>query len=114
MDTMSAFAMGFANRDKPLMVFDWEKAARLIAERRPDAASAGLEGDWEWTGATIWENGTIPERSMGPYLASTWATPLLEIDDETIECWRYEQDTPGWGAETYWPDEARAIVTQDA
>ena len=30
MNTLSAFAMGAANRGKELMVFDWDKAAKLI------------------------------------------------------------------------------------
>lgn len=42
MDTMSAFAKGEANRGKELMVFDWDKAAQLISERKPSVASAGL------------------------------------------------------------------------
>lgn len=47
MDTMRAFAMGEANRGNEMMVFDWEKAARLIAERKPGIAGAGLEFDWD-------------------------------------------------------------------
>jgi len=30
MNTWTAFAMGEANRRKELMIFDWDKAARLI------------------------------------------------------------------------------------
>ena len=42
MNTWAAFAMGEANRGKEMMVFDWDKAARLIGERKPECASAGL------------------------------------------------------------------------
>lgn len=38
MNTWVAFAMGEANREKELMVFDWDKAARLIRERKPECA----------------------------------------------------------------------------
>lgn len=34
MNTLDAFVMGKANRDKEMMVFDWDKAARLIAQTR--------------------------------------------------------------------------------
>ena len=42
MNTWAAFAMGEANRGKELMVFDWDKAARLIKERKPECAYAGV------------------------------------------------------------------------
>ena len=32
MDTLQAFAIGEANRDKELMVFDWDKAVSIIKE----------------------------------------------------------------------------------
>lgn len=47
MDTAAAFRMGELNRGKPLRVFDWITAAKLIAELRPEEASAGLSGDWD-------------------------------------------------------------------
>ena len=47
MDTLMAFVIGERNRHKELMVFDWNKAARLIKERKPFVASAGLRDDWE-------------------------------------------------------------------
>lgn len=34
-------------------VFDWNRAARLIKDNNVKTASAGLKGDWEWTGGTI-------------------------------------------------------------
>ena len=112
MDTMSAFLRGEASRNQPLMVFDWHKAAQLIAERRPERASAGLAGDWEWTGGPIYENGApIPREMTYVYLASTWATPELDMDGETVDCYRMQGDTPGWDSETYWPDDAKAILT---
>ena len=53
MESMSAFAMGQANRGNELKVFDWELAAKIIKERGALNASAGLSGDWEWTGGEI-------------------------------------------------------------
>lgn len=107
MDTMSAFMMGQANRGKEPMVFDWIKAARIIRENNVKNASAGLAGDWEWTGGDILEDGVpIPSEDTYTYLASTWATPELEFDGNTVDCYKMQSEVPDWGAETYWPEEA--------
>lgn len=108
MDTMSAFAMGAANRGKSLMVFDWDKAARLIAERKPKRAAAGLRSDWEYTGGTIFADGS-PVHDSYTYLASTWAVPELDIDGDVVECWRWEEGS-GWDSGTKWPASALAIL----
>jgi hypothetical protein len=111
MDHFSAMAMGQANKHKPLMVFDWNKAARIIKERGAASASAGLCGDWEYTGGDILRDGRpIPEDDAYVYLASRWATPELEIDGETIDCYVMESEAPDWGAKTYWPQSALDIL----
>ena len=108
MDTFSAFAMGLANRDKELMVFDWDKAARLIRESGCHVAEAGLRGDWEWTGGVIYDDGIVTDDYT--YLASTWAGPLLKLDGDVVECYRMEHEVPGWGANTKWVESARKII----
>ena len=111
MDSFQAFAMGQANRDKELMVFDWERAARIIKERGAQEASAGLSCDWEWTGGAILANGKpVAKNDTYVYLASTWATPELSIDGEIIKCFRMQSETPGWDSGTYWPPEALALL----
>lgn len=110
MDTISAFARGEANRGKAMMVFDWNKAARLIAERKPNEARAGLSGDWEYTGGTIYRDGT-PVLDDYTYLASTWATPELELDGETIDCYVMESEQPDWNSGTKWPESATALLS---
>lgn len=115
MDSMAAFALGQANRGNEAKVFDWEKAARLIKERGATSASAGLSQDWEYTGGEILRDGKpVPHEDTYVYLASTWATPELEIDGEIIDCYRMESETPGWNSATYWPDKALAILTPNA
>jgi len=109
MDIMSAFARGQANRNKELMVFDWDKAAQIIKDRGAQAAGAGLSGDWEYTGGEILTDGK-PNTGSYTYLASTWATPELEIEGETIDCFRMQSETPGWDNATKWPDSALAIL----
>ncbi len=113
MDILSAYAMGRANKDKELMVFDWEKAARIIRESKTESASAGLSQDWEWTGGEIFKDGKpIPQDQTHVYLASTWAKPELIVDEEVIECYKMQKETPGWNAETYWPEEALKIFNE--
>jgi hypothetical protein len=111
MDTMSAFAMGEAHRGERAKVFDWDKAAAILANGRVQSAGAGLSNDWDYTGGDILRDGEpVDSDDTYTYLASTWATPELMIHGETcIPCWRWEDESPGWGSETYWPDSARAI-----
>lgn len=112
MDTLSAFAKGIANKGKELMVFDWEKAAQLIKEKNPSTVSAGLQDDWEYTGGEVFRDGKpVPQDETYVYLASTWATPEIEIDGEIFECFKMQGETPGWDSGTYWPIEAMKILT---
>ena len=110
MDNYAAFVMGEACRGKEQMVFDWKKAAELIRERQPKEASAGLCSDWEWTGGLIYLDGkTITNHYT--YLASTWAAPGLQLDDDDrIPCFLMVSETPGWNSDTNWPDEALEIL----
>ena len=115
MDTMSAFVIGEANRGKEPMVFDWEKAARRIKEVKPSIASAGLNSDWEYTGGKIYKDGKpISRDDTYVYLASTWATPELNMDGEVEDCYRMKGETPEWDADTYWPEEALVILNEKA
>lgn len=57
MDTLSAFMLGEIHRNDPLMVFDWNKAARLIKKYHPVQAYAGLTGDMENTSGLIYKDG---------------------------------------------------------
>lgn len=111
MNSLDAFAMGAANRDKESMVFDWIKAATIIKEQNIQNASAGLHADWEWTGADILRDGKpIPKEEPYTYLASTWAVPELNIGDNVIDCYKMQSEAPDWGPFTYWPEEALAIL----
>lgn len=111
MDTMAAFAMGAANRGKEMKVFDWDKAARLIIEHKANVAAAGLSGDWECTGGAIYKNGK-PDKKSHTFLASTWATPEIEIGGEFFDCYVMESKTE-WDAYTKWPDSALSILSDN-
>ncbi len=108
MESMKAFAMGAANQDKEPMVFDWDKAAKLIKETQPETASAGLFGDWEWTGGEIYADGDTTDDYT--FLRSTWATPELEMDGVTQDCYKMQSEVPEWDEETKWPDSSLEIL----
>jgi len=97
------------NQEKEQMVFDWDRAATRIAETHPVSASAGLKGDWQWTGGEIYRNGK-PIKSEYTFLASIWATPELEMDGKIEPCYRMESETPGWNSGTKWPKSALKIL----
>lgn len=108
MDTISAFKKGMASFGKEAMVFDWDKAATLIIEHKGKHVSAGLHDDWEYTGGEILKDGRmIPQEDTYTYLASTWATPEINIDGIIYECYKMESEVPEWDSDTYWPEEAR-------
>ena len=111
MDTLSAYTQAMMAKGQPQRTFDWDKAARLIAERKPKVAEAGLSEDWEWTGGEIYRDGApVKADDTYVYLSSNWATPALMLDGDKVECWVAEKDAPGWGPKTYWPESALAIL----
>lgn len=111
MDTMTAFALGMANQGREEKVFDWDKAAQEIKNRGATSASAGLIEDWGWTAGSILSDGKpIPADDTYTFLSSTWATPVLRIDGENIECYKMQSEVPGWSSDTYWPQSALDIL----
>ena len=110
MRTELAFMMGEANRGKEEMVFDWDKAARLIKETGSKNAYAGLRGDWGYTGGQILSDGK-PVLNDYTYLASTWAVPELVLDNGLLyECYRMQHEVPKWNAKTKWAKSALDIL----
>lgn len=109
MDTLSAFAMGRANKGKELKVFDWDQAALLIREAGIKDASAGLRGDWECTGGVIFEEGK-PVKESDCYLASNWAIPEIQINGDFVSCYKMQSKTPNWDSSTFWPESALKIL----
>lgn len=114
MDTIKAFKLGQENKDKELMVFDWDKAAQLIKDSKSTFASAGLCGDWGSTGGDIFRDGIpLNKEETYTYLASTWAVPALCLEDgNKIDCYKMQSETPNWDAGTFWPDSALKILSK--
>lgn len=117
-----SFADGFlgveankaAKQGKPHMAFDWSKAAQIIKDafsKHPDlTAEAGLQGDWDYTGGIIFEDGK-PTNEHYTYLKSNWATPTLLLswdgeEQEEIECFSTEKYT----ADSKWDIESLSIL----
>lgn len=109
MDSLQAMMMGLWNRGNEQKVFDWDKAASIIKERQPEQAVAGLKEDMEYTAGVIWEHGHIVTDSY-TFLASTWATPVLVLDDdEIIPCYLMASKTT-YTSDTVWPESALAVI----
>lgn len=101
---------------KPQMDFDWDKAAEIIKERlklHPDLkAEAGLQGDWNYTGGIIFENGK-PTNEEYTYLSSNWAKPTLILvwddkEQEEIECSIEENER--FNSDTKWDKKSLDIL----
>ena len=98
---------------KPFKHFDWIKAARILRERKPAEAVAGLDGDFDCTCATIYENGQPVLDSGCFHGSSNWGIPTLVIYQTTdcaaeeIECWVEGHVDP----HIWWPPEALNELT---
>lgn len=108
MDTFSAFTKSQLAKGNRQMVFDWDKAAKLIKEQSPLVASAGLGSDWEWTGGEIYRDGK-PVHDSYTYLSSNWATPEIDLDGKVLECYTYE-DITDFRSDTKWPESALKLL----
>ena len=106
-----------------MKVFDWNKAAMILRHYRKNlgdefkhvCVDACLAEDYGNTEGAIISNGEIPKDDYKPYLASIWATPMFTVyidkndEGEEYECWKYSDQTPGWDAMTFWPEESIEI-----
>lgn len=104
---------------KSMMTFDWDKAAEIIKNRFKEhkdlVAEAGLQGDWNYTGGEIFNDGK-PTNENYTYLSSNWAIPTLilswdGIEQEEIECFTNESER--FHSDSKWDDEALKILGID-
>ena len=98
------FWMGFLGPElvatKPIgkmKYFNWNKAIDIIKEHLDaDEISIGLLEDWNNTSGIVYETKMDGRRVFYPneytYTQSTWATPIIDIDGEEIECWTYNKE----------------------
>lgn len=85
--------------DKKYM--DWEKVKQIVAEHPDSVIYAGLQEDWGWTSGVIYARGVYYDGGIF-FGCSTWATPILDVDGEEIECWTYEKTAEGSEMPEWW------------
>ena len=78
-------------------MLDFDKALELIKENEGKEIRIGLAEDWYCTSGKVESDGRISydEYESGGCLclASRWATPVVEIDEEVVECWKESDGT---------------------
>lgn len=77
--------------------FNWKRAVDVIKEHLDaDEISIGLLEDWNNTSGVIYESEASGKRVFYPdeytYTHSIWATPIIDIDGDEIECWTYNKE----------------------
>ena len=109
-------AKSAAKQGATIMAFDWDKAAQIIKDNFNDhpglIAEAGLQGDWHYTGAVIFEKG-VPVMNPYTYLASNWAIPTLILSwdgDEQMEIECFTEKSDRFHGETKWDSISLAIL----
>ena len=108
-------AIARRSQETTMKSFDWNKAAEIIKEnlaKYPNLiASAGLQGDWAYTGGEIFENGK-PTNDNYTYLSSNWAIPTLIIEndgEEILEVACYEDENK-FDSSSKWDKESLEIL----
>lgn len=90
-------------------IFDWMHAAELIKKLNPKTAYAGLMEDWSSTSGKIIYN-YEPYLEDYTFLASSWAHPVLEIDNVFYDCYIIGELKPDCNEYTKWPKEAIEVL----
>jgi len=101
------FAMGFLGAEavatKPIgaMKFmDWKKVQQIVNEHPDSVIYAGLQEDWNNTSGLIFAKGKYYDGYV--FGCSKWATPIVDVDGEEIECWTYEETEERSGKPSWW------------
>jgi hypothetical protein len=107
-----------ARKPGPLKVFDWDKAAKIIADNNPTMALAALAESGELTETLIVKDG-IPLFNNHEHLGllfTMWQTPSIAYGNadggmQVEDCWKLAEDTIGYKPNEVWPESARKILT---
>lgn len=101
------FAAGFLGPEvvatKPIgkmKYMDWIKVQKIVDDHPDSVVYAGLMEDWNNTSGLIFAKGKYYDGYV--YGASVWATPIVDVDGEEIECWTYDVTGEGHGKPTWW------------
>lgn len=101
------FADGFlgmqAVATKPIgetKYMDWRKVQEIVNKNPNAVIYAGLMEDWNNTSGLIYAKGKYYNGYV--YGCSMWATPIVDVDGEEIECWTYEETEEGHSKPSWW------------
>jgi hypothetical protein len=101
------------NTMRDIYIFDWNKAARILRERKPSMATAYIGGMREHTEVSIWVNHG-PLLGCNAFLLShdiCGYQPRLDCGaDYATDCAIKINDTDDWGPDTWWPESAIDIL----
>lgn len=87
---------------------DWEKVKEIVKLNPNSVIYAGLMEDWNNTSGLIYAKGKYYDGYV--YGCSRWATPIVDVDGEEIECYTlvkkedFTSNLPEWwgdGEEVY-------------
>ena len=79
---------------------DWNKVQKIVDEHPNSVIRAGLMEDWNNTSGLIFAKGKYYDGYV--YGSSTWATPIVDVDGEEIECWTHEKTKEGHSKPDWW------------
>lgn len=79
---------------------DWEKVQQIVNEHPNSVIYAGLMEDWNNTSGLIFARGQYYNGYV--YGCSLWATPIVDVDGEEIECWTFKKTKEGSGKPSWW------------
>lgn len=101
------FADGFMGMEavatKPIggmKYMDWQKVQKVVDEHPNSVIHAGLMEDWNNTSGLIFAKGKYYDGYV--YGCSRWATPIVDVDGEEIECWTHEETVEGSHKPAWW------------
>lgn len=101
-DFMSGFFGASAVATKPIgemKYMDWNKVKEVVEKNPNSVIYAGLAEDWNNTSGLIFAKGKYYDGYV--YGCSSWATPIVDVDDKEIECWKNESEY-GSGVPDWW------------
>lgn len=112
------FANGFlgmrAIATKPIgnmKYMDWNKVQRIVDEHPNSVIYAGLMEDWNNTSGLIFAKGKYYDGYV--YGCSFWATPIVDVDGEEIECWTNKKTEEGSNKPTWWGNGQKLLDEYD-
>ena len=79
---------------------DWKKVQEIVDTHPNSVIYAGLMEDWNNTSGLIFAKGRYYDGDV--FGCSTWATPIVDVDGEEIECWTYEESKEGSHKPNWW------------